>query len=72
MGFDAWFFARLDYQDKDKRMEEKHKQKPLPNENDQIQKIINDEPLHKAISMIKYIMKAKGTEICNEVFQLKR
>jgi hypothetical protein len=23
MGFDAWFFARLDYMDKDKRMNEK-------------------------------------------------
>jgi len=23
MGFDAWFFARLDYQDKEKRLNEK-------------------------------------------------
>jgi lysosomal alpha-mannosidase len=23
MGFDAWFFARIDYQDKNKRMNEK-------------------------------------------------
>jgi len=26
MGFDAWFFARLDYQDKEKRLNEKEMQ----------------------------------------------
>ncbi len=54
------------------RQEDRHKNKLPQNQKIEIMKLLQDDPLHKAVALIKYIMIAQGSQICHTLRKLKR